>query len=138
MPERNRYIRGMRPFAGFRQTGIPFKREARKIGQRKYTFRKSLKLAYDGIFSSSYFPLTFVTILGFGVSILSFIGIIVVIWLRLFTDKSIPGFASISVLVLFLGGIQLLSLGIVGEYIRRIYDEAKRRPLYIIARKIGF
>ncbi|MEX0931916.1 MAG: glycosyltransferase family 2 protein [Candidatus Paceibacterota bacterium] len=138
LPERNRYVRGLRAWSGFKQTGIRYERQERFAGQSKYSYWKLFKLAYDGIFSFSYMPLLLVTMLGFLFSVVAFIGIFVVLYFKLFGEKDIPGFASIAIFVLCLGGAQLLALGVVGEYIRRIYDETKQRPTYIISKKKGF
>jgi dolichol-phosphate mannosyltransferase len=138
MPERNRYVRGLRSWVGYRQIGLPYEREARHKGVTKYSFRKLFHLAYDGIFSFSYVPLRAITIIGFLGALLSFVAVLVVVYLRLFTNLSIPGFASLASIVLFLGGVQVMALGIVGEYIRRIYDETKERPNYIVSEEGGF
>ncbi len=137
MPENNRYIRGLRSWVGFRQTGVAYSRDARFAGESKYTLWKMIKLAYDGIFSFSYFPITTVGVLGFLSALGAFVSILVVLYLRLFTEKSIPGFASTAIITLFFGGIQLLAISILGEYIHRIYDETKHRPLYVVKEKIG-
>lgn len=137
MPEHNRYVRGLRSWAGFKQTGLVYERDARFAGESKYSFFKLAKLGYDGIFSFSYVPITFVKMVGFLFSVVSFFGILIVLYFRLFTAHQIPGFASLAIMILFLGGVQLFSLGVLGEYIRRIYDEAKSRPLFVINRKIG-
>lgn len=138
LPERGRYVRGLRSWVGFKQIGIPYERDKRYAGTPKYTFVRLLKLARDGIFSFSVAPLQIITGLGIVISFCSFLSILFVLYLRLFTDKSIPGFASLAIIILFLGGIQLLSLGIIGEYVGRVYDESKRRPQYIVDEKIGF
>ncbi len=138
MPERNRYVRGLRGWAGFKQIGITYERDKRYAGVSKYTFARLLGLARDGIFSFSAAPLELITGLGVVISCISFLSILVVLYFRLFTDKSIPGFASLATIILFLGGIQLLSIGVIGEYVGRVYDETKRRPAYIIQEKIGF
>ncbi len=137
MPENNRYIRGLRSWVGFRQTGIAYNREARFAGESKYTIWKMIKLAYDGIFSFSYFPITAVGVLGFCSTLVAFLGIVIILYIRLFTEKSIPGFASIAIITLFFGSVQLLAISTIGEYIRRIYDETKHRPLYVVKEKIG-
>lgn len=138
LPERNRYVRGLRSWVGFSQVGVPFERGHRYAGKTKYTLEKLLKLACDGILSFSYAPIRCVTAAGFLVSLVAFVGILAVLAIWLFMSRSIPGFASLAIIVLFLGGIQLLSLGIVGEYIRRIYDESKGRTPYVVMEKIGF
>lgn len=134
MRERHRFLRGMSAWVGFRQTGIPYKRAARYAGETKYPFRKMFRLAINAITSFSYFPLQLATYIGFisaGISILS---IPLVIALRAFGGAHAPlvGQATTLIAVLFLGGVQLISLGILGEYIGRLYDEAKGRPLYIV------
>ena len=131
-PERNRYVRGLRSWVGFRQIGIPYERGSRYAGVSKYNTLKLFKIAYDGLFAFTELPLLIVNILGITFSIISFLGIILILGLRLFTSVYIPGFASTVIIILFIGGIQLLMLGIVGEYIKRLYDETKQRPLYIV------
>lgn len=134
MPERHRFVRGLRCYAGFRQTGMDYARDARASGVPKYTFWKLLELASDGIFTFSAKPLRLATMLGF-CSVLIALGYsaYIVLW-RLFSDEQLPGFASIIVVVLYLGSVQLFCMGILGEYIGRIHDEVKRRPGYIISR----
>jgi dolichol-phosphate mannosyltransferase len=138
LPERNRFVRGLRTWVGFRQMGIPYERHERYAGKPKYTFLRLLRLAYDGLFSFSSVPLHLITLLGVIVSVASFLAILVVLYFRLFTNLSIPGFASLATITLFLGGIQLLSLGVIGEYIGRIYEETKHRPDYVIEERVGF
>lgn len=134
MPERHRFVRGLRCYAGYRQTGMDYARDARTSGVPKYTFWKLLELAADGIFTFSAKPLRLATMLGF-CSVLLALGYsaYIVLW-RLFSDEQLPGFASIIVVVLYLGSVQLFCMGILGEYIGRIHDEVKRRPSYIISR----
>ncbi|MGE5249106.1 MAG: glycosyltransferase, partial [Bacteroidota bacterium] len=132
MRERHRFPRGMSAWVGFRQIGVEYKRAARRAGVTKYPFRKMLKLALNAITSFSYFPLQVATYVGFisaGIAILS---IPVVIYLRITGSQAFFGQATTLIAVLFLGGVQLISLGILGEYIGRLYDEAKGRPLYIL------
>lgn len=136
--ERHRFVRGLSSWIGFRQTAVPFVRDARYAGKTKYPFKKMVKFAFDGITSFSFAPLQFATYLGFGASAVSFCYILYAIGIKLFTDKSIAGWASLIVAVLFIGGVQLITLGIIGEYIGRIYEEIKQRPLYIVADAIGF
>lgn len=136
--ERNRFIRGLVSWLGFRQTGVRFVRQERFAGQTKYPLRKMLKFAFDGITSFSFLPLQLATYLGFVVSVASFLGILYVIYLRLFTQETILGWASLMAAILFLGGVQLITLGIIGEYIGRIYDESKGRPLYFTQEVLGF
>ncbi len=132
MRERHRFPRGMAAWVGFKQVGVPYKRAARFSGETKYPFRKMFKLAINAITGFSYFPLQMATYIGFIAAGLGIIAIPVVVVLRLMGSQSFFGQASTLVAVLFLGGVQLISLGILGEYIGRIYDEVKGRPLYII------
>jgi polyisoprenyl-phosphate glycosyltransferase len=133
MRESNRYVRGMFGWIGFRQEGVHYTRAERYAGRTKYPFRKLLRLATDGIVSFSSAPLRFALNLGFFVSVLSFLlGLAFLIW-KVSGFYSVPGLASIAVYVSFLGGIQLLILGVIGEYIARIHDEVKRRPLYLVS-----
>jgi len=133
MRERHRFLRGMSSWVGFKQVGVPYKRMARHAGKTKYPFSKMLKLALNAITSFSYFPLQLATYIGFITAGLSVIAIPVVALLRLITGTTLEGQATTLIIVLFLGGVQLISLGIIGEYIGRIYDEAKGRPLYVVA-----
>jgi len=130
--ERNRYIRGLTSWVGFRQIGVLYKRDKRFAGKTKYPFSKMLKLGLDGISSFSNLPLKSVSYLGFLAAGGSFLYAIYAIVLKIFTDRPIHGWTSLILAVVFLGGVQLLSLGIIGEYIGRINDETKSRPLYII------
>jgi dolichol-phosphate mannosyltransferase len=132
MRERDRFLRGMSAWVGFRQVGVPYKRAARFAGSTKYPFKKMLKLALNAITGFSYFPLQVATYIGFIAAGLSILMIPVVIIMRALTETQFLGQASTLVAVLFLGGVQLISLGILGEYIGRIYDEVKGRPLYIV------
>ncbi|MBI4744684.1 MAG: glycosyltransferase family 2 protein [Actinobacteria bacterium] len=136
--ERNRFVRGLISWMGYKQIGIRFKRDKRFAGKTKYPLRKMLKFAFDGITSFSFVPLQIATYFGFFISFCSFLYAFYVIAIKLLTNKLVPGWTSLIVTVLFLGGIQLITLGIVGEYIGRIYDEVKRRPLYLVAQEIGF
>ncbi len=132
MKERHRFLRGMAAWVGFKQVGLPYKRAARFAGVTKYPFRKMLKLALNAITGFSYFPLQVATYIGFISAGLSILAIPVVIIVRLTVANSFFGQASTLISVLFLGGVQLISLGILGEYIGRIYEEVKGRPLYIV------
>lgn len=134
MPERNRFLRGMVPWIGFRQTGIPYERRARYAGESKFSgIRQMLPFAIDAITSFSYLPLQLATYMGFGLAAASLVAIVLVIVLRLFGPSTpLLGQATTLVVVLFMGGVQLISLGIIGEYLGRIYDEVKGRPLYLI------
>lgn len=132
LPERNRYIRGLRAWVGFRQTSVPFERAARFAGAPKYNFRKSLALGINGIISFSKAPLRLAIWLGLVVSLTSFILGVYFIIEKLTTNLDVRGWASTVVIMLFLGGVQLLTIGIIGEYLSRIYDEVKQRPLYVV------
>ena len=133
MREKHRFLRGMSSWVGFKQIGVPYKRKPRHAGKTKYPLRKMLTLALNAITSFSYFPLQMATVLGFIIAGLSVVAIPVVVILRLVTGTVLEGQATTLIIVLFLGGVQLICLGIIGEYIGRIYDETKGRPLYIVA-----
>ncbi len=133
MRERHRFLRGMGAWVGFRQIGVPYRRAARYAGETHYPFRKMFKLALNAITSFSYFPLQLATYVGFISAGISIVTIPIVIIMRLAGDQAFLGQASTLIAVLFLGGVQLISLGILGEYIGRIYDEVKGRPLYIVS-----
>jgi len=133
MPERNRYIRGLRAWVGFRQTAVDFERPPRQAGEPKYSLRKSLSLAVNGLVSLSKVPLRLAAYLGFLVSALSFLVALVFVVMRATgSGDFVRGWASMIVVALFLGGVQLICLGVIGEYISRIYDEVKQRPLYVV------
>jgi glycosyltransferase involved in cell wall biosynthesis len=132
MKERHRFPRGMSAWVGFKQIGVTYKRAARKAGVTKYPFSKMLRLALNAITSFSYFPLQVATFFGFLAAGLAIIGIPIVAILRLAGSHFFEGQTTTLVSVLFLGGVQLISLGILGEYVGRLYDEAKGRPLYIV------
>jgi polyisoprenyl-phosphate glycosyltransferase len=134
MPERNRYLRGLRSWVGFRQTALLFDRDPRYAGDVKYTFTKSLKLALNGLASFSQIPLRLSTYLGLITAFLSVLMALLVLYWRLVSPISpLSGLASILIAVFFFGAVQLLSIGILGEYIGRIYEEVKGRPLYTLA-----
>jgi glycosyltransferase involved in cell wall biosynthesis len=133
MRERHRFLRGMSVWVGFRQTGVEYKRAARFSGETKYPLKKMVKFATDAITSFSYFPLQLAMYIGFVAAGLSILAIPVVVAMRLIGNQAFFGQASTLIAVLFLGGVQLISLGILGEYIGRLYDEAKGRPLYIVS-----
>jgi dolichol-phosphate mannosyltransferase len=144
MPERNIFVRGMRAWAGFRQIGIPYERPARSAGRTKYSFVRLLRLAFDGIFAFSAAPLRLATWLGLFVVGLCFLGAAFVVVWRIFgftfmgsTYRDIPGWAAGVVSVLFLGGVQLLLLGVLGEYLARIYGEVKQRPRWVVSTTLG-
>jgi glycosyltransferase involved in cell wall biosynthesis len=132
MRERHRFLRGMSVWVGFKQAGITYKRASRYSGVTKYPMKKMIRFASDAITSFSYFPLQVAMYLGFVSASLSIIAIPVVIVMRIVGSHAFLGQATTLIAVLFLGGVQLISLGILGEYIGRLYDEAKGRPLYIV------
>lgn len=138
MRERHRFIRGMTSWVGFSQTGVYYVRQERFAGETNYPLRKMLKFASDAITGFSYLPLQLATYLGFIVAALSGLGMLAVITTRLFGNQAFFGQATTLVMVLFLGGIQLICLGIIGEYLGRIYDEVKNRPLYVVNQAVGF
>ncbi|MEI6779137.1 MAG: glycosyltransferase family 2 protein [Chloroflexales bacterium] len=141
--EHHRFMRGLSVWVGYKQTGVPYRRHARKAGDTKYPLRKMLKFALDGITSFSYLPLQLATYLGFITAAISLTFLFAVIVMRLLyvgnpTDSAFYGQASTLAMVLFLGAVQLVSIGIIGEYVGRIYDEVKGRPLYIVSDALGF
>ena len=138
MPEQNRFVRGLRTWVGFQQTSLEYERDTRFAGEPKYSFRKLVKLALDGIMSFSYLPLRVASYMGFIIAGISFLGAISTFFQKLFTDTTVPGYTTIVISILFIGGIQLIALGIIGEYIGKIYDEVKNRPLYIVKNAVGF
>ncbi len=139
MPEQNRYIRGLRSWVGFRQTAVKFERDARFAGEVKYTFRKSLRLAINSLVSFSKVPLRLSTYLGLFSAFLALAMAILVLYWRLYQPHSpLTGLAAIVMAILFLGSVQLVCIGILGEYIGRIYEEVKGRPLYTLAEVVGF
>jgi dolichol-phosphate mannosyltransferase len=131
MPERARFLRGMTVWIGFTQTAVPYRREARSSGRTKFGPGRMLRFAFDAIASFSYFPLQLATLLGFTLALLAFLAIPLTVVAR-YSDIFVPGISSTLVVILLLGGIQLMTIGIIGEYVGRIYDEVKRRPLYIV------
>jgi polyisoprenyl-phosphate glycosyltransferase len=144
MPERARFVRGLRAWAGFQQIGIAYEREARAAGSPKYTMNKLFKLAWDGVFSFSTVPLRLAAYLGFAVSFVAFLGALFTFCQKVFAAQFAAfglapgaGFPTIVISILFLGGVQLICLGILGEYLGRIYDEVKDRPLWIIRDSAG-
>src|SRR6202000_745325 len=144
LPERSRYLRGLRTWCGFRQTSVEYDRVERAAGVPQYTFKKSFKLAMDGLFSFSAAPLRLATYLGLWVSGFAFLGVIFTLAQKLFASQFATialapgaGFPTIVISVLFLGGVQLICLGILGEYIGRIYEEVKGRLLWILLYSAG-
>jgi dolichol-phosphate mannosyltransferase len=131
MRERNRFLRGMTVWVGYTQAAVPYHRDPRYAGETKYTLAKMLRFSLDAISSFSHRPLQLATLLGFMISTLAFVAIPVVVALRIL-GSYLPGFGSITILILLLGGIELIAIGIIGEYVGRIYDEVKGRPLYLV------
>ena len=138
MPERDRFVRGMVAWTGFRQEPVPYHRAARAAGETKYSFGKMLRFALDGIASFSLVPLRLATWIGVLAAGLALAGIVYAVAIRLLTDAWVSGWASLLIAILFLGGVQLVVLGILGEYVGRIYGEVKRRPLYLVKERLGF
>lgn len=138
MPERDRFVRGMVGWVGFRQVAVPYRRAARFAGNTKYPLMKMVRFALDGVTSFSVAPLKLATWMGFASSLVALLGVVYAVVIRLFTSEWVSGWAALFVAVLFVGGVQLISLGIIGEYIGRIYGEVKRRPLYFVGERIGF
>lgn len=139
LPENNRFIRGLRSWVGFKQTGVSYIRPKRKFGQTTNSLIKNLDWARKGIFSFSYIPIDFITLLAFVIVLLSFLLIIIQILIRiLFPSVTPSGFSTLIIMILFMGGIQLLCLGIIGSYLTHIYDEVKRRPPFIIKSILNF
>lgn len=138
LKENNRYVRGLVSWVGFKQTAIEYDRAERFAGETKYPFKKMLKLAVDGITSFSYKPLKIATTIGFFISVCSFVYLLVIIYQRLFTDTTITGWASTIAITLLTQGIVLIMLGITGEYIGRLFDESKNRPIYIVKKTTGY
>lgn len=138
LKEKNRFVRGLISWIGFRQTSVEYVREERFAGETKYPLRKMLRFAMDGITSFSYKPLRIAGYLGFMLSLGSFIYLLIVVFQRLFTDTTEAGWTSLMALSLLFNGIILILLGVMGEYIGRIYDESKGRPLYIVRDRHGY
>ncbi len=131
LPERNRFIRGLVSWLGFPQTAVRYHRHARAAGETKYPLRKMVRFALDGITSFSFLPLRLATVSGFAVSLLAFVYIVVVLILKVI-GISWSGYTSLMASILFLGGVQLVMIGMLGEYLARVFDEVKRRPLYLV------
>jgi glycosyltransferase involved in cell wall biosynthesis len=133
MPERHRLLRAMGSWVGFQQTALPYERASRFAGKTNYPLGKMLNLALDGIFSFSTVPLRMLTLLGFAAAALSFVGIVWALEVRILTRHWVPGWATLFVVILLLSGLQMISLGVIGEYLGRVYTEVKQRPLFIVA-----
>jgi dolichol-phosphate mannosyltransferase len=135
MPERQRFIRGMRSWAGFRQIGVPYDRNARAAGESKYTMSKLVLLALDGIFTFSELPVRLATLIGVAVAAVALLWALrTLVWRLLGDATSVPGFATLACGMFFLAGVQLICMGILGEYIARIHNEVKGRPVYVVDR----
>jgi dolichol-phosphate mannosyltransferase len=132
MPERNRFVRGIRSWVGLNQVGLAYERQARHAGRPKYTFTRLVYLALDGLVSFSYLPLRAITMLGFGVSLVSIVLAVFYVIQKLTVGLNPPGFATLIVAIFFLAGMQLITIGVIGEYVGRIFEEVKQRPLYVI------
>ena len=138
MPERDRFLRGMVSWVGFKQTGLPYKRAERFAGASKYPLHKMVRFATDGILSFSTKPLQVSVALGLGCAIVAMLGIFYALFMRIFTNVWVEGWTALMIAILFIGGVQLISVGILGEYIGRIYNEIKKRPLYVVEEYMGF
>lgn len=138
LKEKNRFVRGLVSWVGFRQTSVEYVREERWAGETKYPLKKMIRFAMDGITSFSHKPLRIATYLGFTLSGVSFVYLLIVLFQAIFTDTTEAGWPSIVAINLFFNGIMLILLGIIGEYVGRIYDESKDRPLYIVREVRGF
>ena len=138
MPERHRFVRGLRSWVGLRQEGLYYERQARHGGRPKYTWGRLILLALDGFVSFSQVPLRVASLLGFGISLLSFLLAGFYFLKKVLRGLNPPGFATLVVAVFFLAGIQLITIGVVGEYVGRTFDEVKRRPLYVVRRTTGY
>lgn len=138
MPEHDRFVRGMVSWVGFKQIAVPYKRSERFAGESKYPLRKMLRFAMDGILSFSTKPLQASVGLGIMCAFIALLGIVYALSLRLFTNIWVEGWTALMIAILFIGGVQLLSVGILGEYIGRIYNEIKQRPLYVVQEYYGF
>jgi glycosyltransferase involved in cell wall biosynthesis len=132
MPERNRFMRGIRSWVGLDQVGLAYERHARQAGKPKFTFVRLVYLALDGLISFSYVPLRVITMLGFCVSLLSIVLAVFYAIKKLTVGLNPPGFATLIVAIFFLAGMQLITIGVIGEYVGRIFEEVKRRPLYVV------
>lgn len=136
MPEESRYLRGLRSWVGFKQAGLPYERDKRNGGVTKYSFRSLLKLAFNGIFNFSELPIRFIGAVGFITIFISLIYLVIIIYKKLVFGTVPEGFTTLIFAIVLFSGVQLLSLGIIGEYILRIFFQVKQRPLYIIKSKI--
>lgn len=136
MPERNRFVRGIRSWVGLNQVGVEYERGARHAGETKYSFGRLVTLALDGLVSFSFVPLRVISLAGIGVSILSIMLAVIYTVQKLFWGLDPPGFPTTIVAIFFLAGIQLITIGVIGEYVGRIFEEVKRRPMYVVRQVI--
>jgi dolichol-phosphate mannosyltransferase len=137
MPERNRFVRGIRSWVGLDQIGLAYERQARHAGRPKFTFTRLVYLALDGLVSFSYIPLRVITMLGLTVSFISIVLALFYAVKKLTIGLNPPGFATLIVAIFFLAGMQLITIGVIGEYVGRIFEEVKRRPLYVVRQLSG-
>jgi dolichol-phosphate mannosyltransferase len=137
MPERNRFVRGIRSWVGLNQVGLAYERHARHAGRPKYTLTRLVYLALDGLVSFSFLPLRIITMLGIGVSCISFLMAILYVIQWFTVGLNPPGFPTLVVSLFFLAGMQLITIGVIGEYVGRIFEEVKRRPLYVVRQVLG-
>ncbi|MGI8548775.1 MAG: glycosyltransferase family 2 protein [Gemmatimonadaceae bacterium] len=138
MPERDRFVRAMVSWVGFRQIAVPYERSPRFAGESKYPFKKMVRFAFDGITSFSRAPLTVAAYLGTTSAALALVGILYAVGMRLFTNEWVTGWTLLFIAVLFMGGVQLICLWLIGEYVGRIFGEVKRRPLFLVQDRLGF
>ncbi|MCL6559811.1 MAG: glycosyltransferase family 2 protein [Firmicutes bacterium] len=136
--ERNRFMKGLFSWVGFRQTSVLYRRNRRNAGRTKWNYWKLWNFALEGITSFSYIPLQFATYFGLTVALFAFLYALFIVFRTLLLGRDVPGYPSLITIILFLGGVQLFAIGVVGEYIGRIYNEVKRRPLYLVKAKYGF
>jgi dolichol-phosphate mannosyltransferase len=136
VPERNRFLRGLRTWVGFRQVAMPVERGERQSGRSKYNFAKLLRLAFDGVFAFSTVPIRAAAILGAVAILLAFLFAIYSIWAKLFLHDETRGFTALTLLITFLSGINLFFLGVIGEYVGRVYEEVKGRPVYVVSKVV--
>jgi dolichol-phosphate mannosyltransferase len=137
MPERTRFLRGLSSWVGFRQEAVSFRPECRRAGTSKYSMVKMLRLALNGIASMSTMPLKLALLVGTAISLLSFLYLTYVVWAYFFTSRAIAGWSSLIVAMLFLGGLQINLIGVLGLYVGKVYEEVKQRPLYLVRRRSG-
>lgn len=138
MPERDRFLRGMISWVGYRQAALPYRRAARAAGESKYPLAKMIRFAVDGVLSFSLAPLRFVITIGLWIVVAAVLGIGYALINRIFTDQWVSGWTMLFIAIMFMGGVQLMVLGVIGEYVGRIYMASKSRPLYLVKRKVGF